>query len=45
MSIAKAALSPATRDEPALNPNQPIHRSDTPMTLNRGLCGAMFSAP
>src|SRR5262245_19966071 len=35
----------APRAEPALNPNQPTHSSDAPITVNGRLCGAVGSTP
>ena len=41
--IAMPALPLAAVAEPALNPNQPTHKSEAPMTLNTRLCGGMGS--
>src|SRR5215831_8590230 len=42
-AIAIPALPLAAVAEPALNPNQPTHRSEAPMTLNTRLCGGIGS--
>src|SRR5689334_8977195 len=44
-AAAMPALGLAATAEPALNPNQPTHRSEAPMTLSDRLCGAIFSVP
>src|SRR5215510_3993624 len=35
----------APRAEPALNPNQPTHNSEAPITVKGRLCGAVGSTP
>src|SRR5262245_66650223 len=35
----------AATAEPALNPNQPTHSSDAPITVNGRLCGGVGSTP
>src|SRR5579862_8451910 len=42
---AIAALPSEATAEPALNPNQPTHRSDAPITVSVRLCGAIDSRP
>src|ERR1700759_5606573 len=44
-AAAMPALGLEATAEPALNPNQPTHRSDAPITLSERLCGAIFSVP
>src|SRR5436190_23559237 len=46
--VAAAAMPALTFEvtaEPALNPNQPTHSREAPITLYARLCGAMFSTP
>src|SRR5690348_16812246 len=42
---ASVAEVPASSAEPALNPNQPNHRSDAPTIVMVTLCGVMASLP
>src|SRR5262249_43155713 len=42
---ALVARPPALRAEPALNPNQPTHSIDAPMTENGKLCGGVGTLP
>src|SRR5579864_4411307 len=42
---AVAANPFAPRAEPALNPNQPTHNMDAPMTANGKLCGGAGALP
>src|SRR5262249_15528450 len=42
---ASAALPLASSAEPALEPNQPNHRSDAPTMVSVRLCGAIGSRP
>src|ERR1700742_1907918 len=43
--IAMPARPLAATAEPALNPNQPTHSSDAPITASERLYGAMLSLP
>src|SRR5262245_11007822 len=43
--IAMPARPSAATAEPALNPNQPTHSSEAPITVNVRLCGGMGSFP
>src|SRR5215813_13326500 len=42
---ALVARPPALSAEPALNPNQPTHSIDAPMTANGKLCGGVATLP
>src|SRR5246127_5782664 len=42
-AIAMPALPLAAAAEPALNPNQPTHSSEAPITLSTRLCGGIGS--
>src|SRR6516225_2566268 len=44
-AIAIPALPLAAVAEPALNPNQPTHNSEAPITLSTRLCGGIGSVP
>src|ERR1700738_5220142 len=44
-SIAIPARPSAATAEPALNPNQPTHKSDAPISVNVRLCGILESLP
>src|SRR5215475_13098836 len=44
-AMAIPALPLAATADPALNPNQPTHKSDAPMTLSTRLCGGIGSVP
>src|SRR6516165_3961030 len=44
-AMAIPALTLAVTAEPALNPNQPTHSNEAPITLYTRLYGAMFSLP
>src|ERR1700730_9089724 len=44
-AIAMPALPFAATAEPALNPNQPTHSNEAPMTLSTRLCGGIGSVP
>ncbi|MNY82409.1 hypothetical protein D3C86_2244830 [compost metagenome] len=45
LTKASAAMSPASRAEPALKPNQPTHSSEAPIMVMVSECGAMDSRP
>src|SRR5271168_3496662 len=42
-AMAMPALTPEVTAEPALNPNQPTHNSDAPITVRTRLCGGIGS--
>src|SRR5437868_5962374 len=42
---ALVARPPALSAEPALNPNQPTHNIDAPITANGRLCGGVGTLP
>jgi hypothetical protein len=42
---ASAAELPASRAEPALKPNHPIHSSDAPIMVSGRLCAGIASLP
>ena len=42
---ARTAALLASSAEPALNPNQPNHRSEAPIMVMGRLCGVIFSLP
>src|SRR6516164_3645036 len=44
-TIANPARPSAATAEPALNPNQPTHSSDAPVSVSVRLCGAIASLP
>src|SRR5215831_10760690 len=44
-AIAMPARPSAATAEPALNPNQPTHRSDAPTSVSTRLCGGIASLP
>ena len=44
-SIAMPARPSAAVAEPALNPNQPTHRSEAPIKVSVRLCGGIRSRP
>src|SRR5215467_8225782 len=44
-AMAMPALTFDVTADPALNPNQPTHSRDAPMTLSVRLCGDIFSWP
>src|SRR5438105_2502297 len=44
-AMAMPAFTLEVTAEPALNPNQPTHNSDAPITLSARLCGAILSVP
>src|SRR5512134_3714610 len=45
LTKASAAELPASSADPALNPNQPTHRSEAPIMVSARLCGDIASRP